>query len=208
MTNKTLARFRASLLGLLGIAPRVLIRAHTCDSAYTAFLSRMPAGIPGDVNRAGAPVIIEPNMIDVDNPPLLYGVPLVLDGAEGVGPVGAATVAGDLYGLLVRPYPINQQTTSNFFGSSALGTPGVPPASGACDVLKSGYMTVKLQGAIPAVAGGKVYIRTQNPGVGDVVGGFEAAADGGNTIEAGAQNSTYFRGPADALGNTEIAWNV
>lgn len=183
-----------------------LIRARTRDS--NSFAYRMPSGIPGDVNRSGASPVIEPNIIDSSAPPTAYGIPVALDATNGIRPIITPDAAVNLYGLLVRPYPTNQQTTNSFFGSNPLGTAAVPPTSGMCDVLKKGYMTVKLYGATAAVAGGAVYVRTQNAGAGQVVGGIEAAADGGNTIQAGAANSTYFRGPADSNGNVEIAWNL
>lgn len=194
--------FLRSKTKLLG-AP-ALIRARSRDNA---FQYRMPAGIPGDVNRAFA-ATVEPNIIDVANPPLLYGVPVALAGAAGIRPIGAADTAVDLYGMYVRPFPTNQQTTTGFFGNNPLGTAQVPPAAGICDVMKRGYMTILLYGPTAAVAGGAVYVRIANAGAGEIVGGIEAAADGGNTIQAGAKNDTYFRGPADSNGNVEIAWNL
>lgn len=191
---------------LLGHSAPVPVRARTRDS--NAFAYRMPAGIPGDINRSGAAFVVEPNVVDTQNPPLAYGVPVALDSTYGIRPIGAADAAVNVYGMLVRPYPTSQQTTSSFFGSNPLGTVQVPPASGMCDVLKTGYMTVKLYGATASAPGGAVYVRTQNAGAGQVVGGIEAAADGGNTIQIGAANNTYFRGAADASGNVEIAFNV
>lgn len=191
---------------LLGSSAPVLVRARTRDNAFTY---RMPAGIPGDVNRAFASTI-EPNLTDEADPPTAYGRAVVLNGASGIGPVGAGKTPEDLYGVLVRPFPTNQSTTPSFFGSTPLTDPasGTPPDSGACDVMKKGYMTVVLYGATPAVAGGAVFVRIANAGAGEVVGGFEAADDGADCIQAGTKNTTYFRGPADANGNVEIAWNV
>lgn len=194
------------LLGSASQAP-VLTRARTRDNA---FLYRMPAGIPGDVNRAFA-ALVEPNQIDDSDPPLAYGVPVALDTVTGeIRPIGAGDTAVDLYGVLVRPFPIQVTTAATYMGGQPLTDPasGVPPAAGMCDVLKSGYMTVRLYGATAATRGGAVYTRIANAGAGEVVGGFEAAADGGDTIQAGARNTTYFRGPADANGNVEIAWNL
>lgn len=211
---KSLLLGRAAIFAALrvhtesGPAPR-LIRARTRDTAngLTSFSYRMPAGIPGDVNRAFV-ATVEADLTDEGSPPLAYGIPVKLNGADGIGPITGGETAVDLYGVLVRPYPTNVQTTSGFFGSNPLGTADVPPDNGVCNVLKRGYITVKLYGATAAVAGGAVYVRIANAGAGEVVGGFEAAADGGDTIQAGAKNTTYFRGPADASGNVEIAWNV
>lgn len=178
------------------------VRVRTRD---VAFVYRMPAGIPGDINRAWGGTVVEPNIIDPNNPPLAYGVAVALDATYGIRPIGAGDTADLIYGLLVRPYPTNAQTASGFFGQLPLGTAQVPPASGMCDVLKQGYMTVKLYGATAAAPGGTVYVRIANAGAGQVVGGFEAAADGGNTIVVA---KSYFRGAADASGNTEIAFNL
>lgn len=197
---------RSLLLAASMLAAPALIRCRTRDG--NAFAYRMPSGIPGDVNRAGSSAVVEPNLISSVNPPLAYGVAVALDPANGIRPIGAGDTAALVYGLYVRPYPTNQQSTSGFFGSNPLGTNQVPPAQGPCDVLKSGYMTVKLYAPAAAVPGGAVYVRIANAGVGQIVGGFEAAADGGNTIQVGAQNTTYFRGAADASGNVEIAFNL
>lgn len=172
------------------LAHTALIRAKTRD---VAFLYRMPVGIPGDINRAWA-AIVEPNVIDADNPPTAYGRAVKMVGGY-VQPIDAADVAGDIIGVLARPYPTNS-------GQDGLGT-STPPTSGPCDVLKSGYIIVQLYGATAAAANGAVYVRISDAGAGEVVGGFEAAADGGDTIlMAGA----YFRGPADSQGMTEIAF--
>lgn len=196
---KNLIRF------LLGSATPALVRARTRDNAFTY---RMPSGIPGDINRSGAAFVSEPNIIDPSAPPTQYGLPVALDPTNGIRPIISPDAAMDVYGMMVRPFPLNQPTTASFFGSNPLGTAAVPPASGMCDVLKTGYMTVKLYGAAAATPGGAVYVRIQNAGAGEFVGGIEAAADGGNTIQIGAKNSTYFRGAADANGNVEIAFNV
>lgn len=193
-------RLRNKLLGRPAI-----IRARTRDNAFTY---RMPAGIPGDVNRAFA-ATIEPNTIMVGNPPTFYGEAVAIDPATGgIRPVGAADDDTDFYGLYVRPFPTNQQTTTQFFGQNTLGSVQTPPAVGMCDVLKRGYMLTTLYGATAAQPGGAVYVRIQNPGAGEVVGGVEAAADGGNTVQAGTRKNTYFRGPADSSGNIELAWNI
>jgi len=164
--------------------------------SLTAFQFRMPAGIPGDVNRTYA-AIVETRIIDDSDAPDQYGVAVVVDDTtKQMRMATAGDVAGDLYGVLARPYPTNA-------GQSGLGT-SVPPTEGPCDVMRSGYMSVKLYGATASALDGLVYVRIANAGAGQVVGGFEAAADGGNTILAPAK----FMGPADAGGNTEIAWNI
>lgn len=172
----------------------------------TAFTYRMPAGIPGDINRAWA-ATVEPNILNTATPFLTFGLPGLIDTTTGLfRPVAAADTAALTYGLLVRSFPVGQQTASSYSGQQLLTDSTVPPASGPCDVLKRGYMTIHLYGATAAKAAGLVFIRTQNAGAGQIVGGIEAAADGGNTIVMPA--GYYFRGPADASGNVEIAWNL
>lgn len=169
-----------------------------------AFLTRMPAGIPGDPNRSAAN-IIEAQIITpsgTTGAPTAYGVPLVIDATSGnVGNV-RTMVAGDLapYGILMRPYP-----TGFAAQNSPLGTAGTPPSSGACDVLIRGYMSVLLSGTVAAVKGGPVYIWTAAASGSHIVGGFEAANPSGSGITVA---NSYFMGPADANGITEIAFQM
>jgi hypothetical protein len=170
----------------------------------TAYTFRMPGGIPGDINRAQS-ATVEPQVITpvgTTGAPPAYGVGVVADLTAGNVGNMRIPAAGDalLYGILARPFP----TASSQDG---LGT-STPPAKGLCDVMKRGYMTVLLSGATAPKKGGAVYCRIQNAGAGQFVGGFEAAADGGNTIQVGTAFTCYFTGPADAAGNVEIAFNV
>jgi len=172
-----------------------------------AYTYNMPAGIPGVVNRVGgrAPDI-EAQIMDPTNPLPLYGLAGQIDATSQYF---RALAAGDtaIYGFLVRPYPEQPTTASGFSGSVTLGTAAVPPQfQTAIDVLKSGYMTVILYAATAAAKGGVVYVRKQNAGAGEVVGGAEAAADGGNTITLDAKS--YFMGPADANNFVELAFNI
>jgi hypothetical protein len=194
---------RAARLAHLLCAPAVLIpasepgiiraRGNTRDVAFTY---RMPAGIPGDVN-----------LMDPANPVTAYGLAVAMDSVSyKIRPIGVGDTVANVYGVLARPFPANAQTAANFFGSVPLGTPAVPPVNGVVDILKRDYMTVLLNGAVAAAPNGLVYVRVATPAAGKPLGGFEAAADGGNTIVMPA--GTYFRGPADAGGNTEIAWRI
>lgn len=160
-----------------------------------AFISRMPAGIPGTISRGAAnstvePVVITPNGITV------YGVGTVIDANTGQLRLPAAGDAA-ITGILVRPFPTNSS-------QDGLGT-STPPAKGLVDRLKRGYVSVLLSGATAAKKDGAVFCRIQNAGAGQFVGGFEAAADGGNTV---AVAGAYFTGPADASGNVEVAFNI
>lgn len=164
-----------------------------------AFQFRMPAGIPGDVNRAES-ATVETQQITAagdSGAPTEFGVPVQIDSATGlVRIIEAADVAA--YGMLVRPYPTNNST-------DGLGT-STPQASGPCDVLRRGYMTVKLGGNAAAVKGGAVYVWYGASAGAHVQGRVEAAATGGSTLALPA--SWSFMGPADANGNVEIAVNI
>ena len=166
----------------------------------TAFLYRMPAGVPGSVTRVNAATVIEPQVVTpsgTTGAPTAYGVPLVVDNTGGnVGNMRTiATGDSTVYGILVRPYPTGAS-------QDPLGT-STPPANGACDVLKNGYISVILSGTAAAVKGGLVYVwkSASNPTGNHLQGGFEAANPAGNGfVIPGA----YFTGPADTNAITEV----
>lgn len=164
-----------------------------------AITRRMAAGIPGNINRIGAGPTVEPQLITPvgeANAPVSYGVGVLID---AVTRQVRLPKAGDtaIYGMLARPYPTGAS-------QDGLGT-STPPASGECDVMKRGYMSVLLQNATAAAKAGAVYVRISGGTVSLKVGGFEAADDGADTILV---EDAYFTGPADADGNTEIAFNI
>jgi hypothetical protein len=165
----------------------------------------MPAGIAGDSNRSAAN-IIEAQVITpsgTTGAPTAYGVPVVIDNTAGnIGNV-RTMVGSDTapYGILMRPYP-----TGFAAQSSPLGTAGVPPSSGACDVLIRGYMSVLLSNpTTAAVKGGAVYIWTAASTGAHIQGGWEAATSSGNVVLVA---NSYFMGPADSNNITEIAFNM
>jgi hypothetical protein len=167
-----------------------------------SYVYRMPAGIPGTVNRIGANATIETMNVTpfgTTGAPTAYGVPLVIDATTGN--VGNARIltSGDtaVYGILAREFPT--QSSQDGLGTST------PPLSGLISVLKRGYMMVLLSGTTAAVKGGQVYVWTAAASGSHIVGGFEAASPGGSGF---ALTGCYFMGPADANGNTEIAFNI
>ena len=162
----------------------------------TAFLYRMPSGIPGDVSRQSNSTI-EPQVLDPANPFSAYGLFGKISSGKFI-PVGAGDVATSVFALLVRPFP-----TQGANASDPLGT-GVPKTSGVCDALRRGYAFVKSNNGTPAL-GGTVYIRVANPSGAKVIGGIEAASDSTNTI---AVPGAMFTGAADANGNCEISLNI
>jgi len=176
--------------------------ARTCDISYGY---RMGAGFPGDVNRTH-PASIEPTLIDPSAPPTLYGQAVVIDAtSQGVRPL----VAGDssltaIYGITVRPFPIQQQSSTNY-GASNVGS-ATPPTSQPMDVLRAGYIMSTLSGSAAAVKGAPVFVWVAASTGTHIQGNFEAAATGGSTIQLDAK--TTFNGPADASGVCEIAFNI
>lgn len=173
-------------------------RAFTKDVAFTY---RMGAGFPGDVNRTH-PADIEP-VLQSNTPFTAYGQAVVIaaDGTNGVRPFGAgdgAVVA--IWGVTVRPFPTQQRSGGD---SAALGA-ATPPTTGVADVLKHGYIMVKVPATDPAPAkGGAVFVRIAAAAADDPVGGFKTQADGGNTAALTADRYC-FNGPADANGNVEL----
>lgn len=149
----------------------------------TAFVYRMPSGVPGALSRTGLALAVEQAILLSGSAPSAYGLPVAVDGATGhVRAIQAGDAAASVYGFLVRPFPTqggDGQTTG--LGVSA------PPTSGQVDVLKLGYMSVKVTNGTPA-KNGPVYVRVTangslpNTAVGDV----EASADTGVTSAAGA----------------------
>lgn len=161
-----------------------------------AFTFRMPYGIPGDISRASSGAnTVEAQAFGATAFPA-YGVPVKLSS----GTVVPIVTTGDtVYGLLVRPYPITGPSASDPIGTS------VPPTSGVANVLRRGYMTVKVQlGAASCALGSTVYIRYQNPSGSQIVGGLEGASTGNTYTLTGAT----FMGPADSNGNAEICYNI
>lgn len=160
-----------------------------------AIVTRMAAGIAGAISRYDS-ITVEPVPYGA-TPFVGYGLPVKYVAGLAV-PVGAGDTAPLVTGILVRPYPQTSPT-----GGSGLGV-SIPPTTGIANVMRRGYVTVVCNNGAPALAGA-VYVRVATPSGPKVVGGFEAAADGGNTILL--TNATW-NGAADATGNAEIAFNI
>ena len=169
-----------------------------------AYQFRMDTGYAGAVNRVhDATVVAE--VIDAASPPPGYGVMLAMDAATGTvrPPIAADTVAV-LTGLYVRPYPTQGGGPVSGIVNDPLNQ-STPPLSGVANVLKRGFMTVKLNAASPAVVKGQaigVFIGAATAG--NPAGGITGAAPGATVLAA---NGT-FMGPADANGITEVAYNL
>lgn len=165
-----------------------------------AFLYRMDVGYPGAVNRVHD-ATVQAEILNPTTPPTGYGTMLVMDAATGtVRPPTGADTAAAFAGFYVRAYP----RQSNLNMNDPLGQ-ATPPSQGHGDVLKRGYMLVKLNAASPAVVKGQpVGVFLGPTTAGNPAGGVTGAAPGAAVL---AVNGT-FMGPADANGMTEIAYNL
>lgn len=181
-----------------------LIKAIRMSFRDVAFLYRMGSGFAGDVNRTH-PAAIEPALVNVTTPPLIYGQALIATATNDVRPYAAADAAVAVpWGLLVRPYP-TQQTSGGM--AAALGA-AVPPVSGVVDVCRSGMIMAQLNiGSIAPQKGGAVFVWCAVTSGNHIQGGFESAASGGNTA-ALDPTLMQFNGPADANGIVEISVNL
>lgn len=188
----------------------------TLDSVFRAFQFRMPAGFPGDVNRTH-PADIVPYMADTVNPPLYYGQPVVINTANNAvrALLATDTALTAVFGITVRPYPRQQQTS----GANPMAAPfgSVTPPPGEISILKSGFIMVPVYGA--SVLGGAVFAWIAAASGNHVQGLFEIVAAGTNTIALGATSgavvSTYYNGTPDAsaminsnINVVELAFNV
>ena len=158
-----------------------------------AYLTRMPSGIPGHVSVVDG-ATIEQQLMDTTGIPGAFGdfVKIVAGRVRGIA---ASDTAAVIYGLLVRSFPT--QSPTDGLGAAA------PVAGRMCDVLRRGYVNVRLQ-AGTAAKNGAVHVRVV-AGSGRLVGAIEAAQDGVNTVLVAG---CVFTGPADAAGNVEIAFNI
>lgn len=198
-------KFIRSLLGSVA-APRFVGRAFTRDS-NTVFTYRMGAGFPGSVNRSH-PASIEPTVMDPDAPVVAYGRVVVPSAANPN--TMRMIAAGDgaltkVYGISVRPYPIQQMTG----GLTADFGEAIPPVDQPLDVLTSGYIMARVNGTPNKGDPVYVWIAATDAGAGHYQGGFETAADGGNTILLANQlGNIEFNGPPDADGIGEIRFRI
>lgn len=171
-------------------------RVRTCD---VAFSFRMGGGFPGDVNRMH-PASILPGLLDAGNPFRAYGEAALFGSASNYRPViagDASTTAVNIAGLLVRPYP-TQQTSGGMNASIGAAT---PPATGAADFLRAGYMVVKMKAGVAVKKGDPVWIWAIATAGANIQGEYQAAATASSTVPVA---NARFNGPADASGNVEL----
>lgn len=132
---------------------------------------RLNYGYEGSVSRSIDAVITN----KLSKGAIPFGRPVVLNEDNTVSAFSADNVAADFVGIAVREVKeaIDYQTSASGYIDKE-----------RTDILNRGYMTVKINHGTPVV-NGKLYIRIKaNEAVPlGVIGGFEAQADGANTIE-------------------------
>lgn len=152
----------------------------------------MTHGYAGDYAR-------QPDMV-IDTHPLggddavTFGLPLVYNADSKVTAFGAGNTAADFVGIASREF----KSATDYLSQSA---GGYRPDE-AVSVFKRGCINVLCNVGVPKL-GGKVYVRTavNESFPTGVVGGLEAAADEGKTVEL---SNCGWHGEKDANGVAEI----
>jgi hypothetical protein len=186
---------------------RFVGRRKTGDVAFNL---RMGAGSPGDITRHTPPGTLEQCLVAAITPPTGYGQAVVADGLtdNAVRLIQAGdTALTAIYGITARPYPFQQATTANSYGSVPFGG-GVLAINQPVDVLRSGYILafINATGGVAPLKGGIVYVWIAASSGAHVQGSFESAATGGSTIALDSKST--FQGGVDASGYGEIALNI
>lgn len=120
-----------------------------------------------------------------------FGTPLVRGENGVVLPMGAGNTGNQFIGVAGREV----KSPAEFFNQNVGQYAPEEPVS----VLQRGCINVKCQKGSPAIDG-TVYVRVAASG-NYVVGGFEAEADGANTV---ALSNAQWNGPADSNGVAEL----
>lgn len=191
-----LSKFISGLL--LGTAGSFVGRAQTHDVSFTY---RMGIGFPGDLTRISG---FKVEAIKVGStPPEEYGMVGVLDASGDFRRITAADQSDVTpipgYGVIVRPYPLQENTAAPLINTAT------PPTSGVIDVLRSGYILTHMPAAGTVKKGDPVYVWAAASTGAHVIGDVEAAASAGNTIKI---NNAFFNGPADVNNVVEIQFNI
>ena len=152
----------------------------------------MPHGFAGSYSRQ-PDTIIDTHPLSGDAS-LTFGLGVVAGAAGAVAPVSGSTTAAQFLGIALRE---TKSATSYINQGEGAYVPG-----DAVPVLLRGCANVKCQNGTPAYDGA-VYLRiaANNSLPNAVVGGFEAAADGANSV---ALTNVKWKGTADANGIAEV----
>ena len=152
-------------------------------------------GFPGTFARNADCIIMARPVKATDAVGPAFGTPVILNADNTYSAFGAAGTAAAFAGVAVRE--VNQAIT---YTAQNIGgyAPGQP-----CDVIERGAVSVICNVGNPT-AGGDIYVRVaDNAGIPTgVIGGFEAAADGANTVNL--TNCKWATGQKDANNVTEL----
>lgn len=165
------------------------------------FTYRMGAGFAGEINRVH-PFSSSPRLNDPSLPVLAYGLGVLVNAAgTGVRQVQSTdTGVTVVYGISVRPFPVQQSSTTNY-GEADEGVDTPPP--GEIDVLRFGYIMAPVNGA--PVINAAAYLWIAASSAPHVQGGFETVSGGGSTV---LLTNVTFNGPPDSSGIGEVIVNA
>ena len=158
-----------------------------------SYTYQMPSGIAGNINRPDT-AHVEQFILDQTTPPTVFGTPVKNVSAK-IQPIQSGDLSAAIIGFLARPYP----TSGN--GTDGLGAAS-PNKALPGDVMKRGYISVKVGGTQAPVSGGQVYCRVGNASAGKVIGDIEAAADIAVSAAATVGTGTQTAGTLSALVTT------
>jgi hypothetical protein len=161
----------------------------------TAIGKALNYGYPGTVSRSVDAIISNRPLRVTDTASANFGDPVVLNTDNTYSFFGSTGTAAAFAGVAVREV---KQSTSYLNSAQGTYSPGQPT-----DVIERGAVIVACNVGTPT-AGGAVYIRIVLNGAIPLglVGGFETAADGTNTILL--TNAKWTTGKIDANKSAEI----
>jgi hypothetical protein len=161
----------------------------------------MNNGFPGSYSRNGDCVIANRLVKPTDLGGPDFGKPVVVNSDNTYSDVARFIAAGGaMTAALFAGVAVREVKQATAYSAAATGNyaPGQP-----CDVIQRGSCVVTCNVGTP-VANGPVYLRIAANGAipAGVIGGFEAAADGGNSVLL--TNCQWSTGVKDANGVAEI----
>ncbi len=153
-------------------------------------------GFSGNVSRT-PDCVIEAKPVATDSDRIYFGQPVVLNADNTFDAPTSTTVTADNFaGVAIAEVRQNNSYPPD-------NGNGFYEPDSMCDVIQRGVVTVNIQRGTPT-AGGAVYVRTQLstelPAA--VIGGFEAQADGSQTVQL--TNCSWYSGLVDANGMAEL----
>ncbi len=156
-----------------------------------SILTRMDAGVPGEITRP-QDAVVESGLFDTAKVPAAYGTPIKMVAGK-VTKIEASDAASVFYGVLTRQAPSIAGDTLQTLAS------GTPKADAVQGILVRGYCNVLCATGTP-VRNGTVYMRVAATGAG--LGAWEATADGVNNVAL--TGVVWAADGKDASNNAEI----